>query len=111
MPTPPPECENCHAPLQKTPEGDCANCKRREAVRRLIRLLEPGSLARTVLAAAEAVRETLVHDALLATEGHRLRAAERLGTVDERVAEAMRRYPHLRKAFPSTYRLRGAPKP
>lgn len=59
-----------------------------------------GSLTERVEAVTEATREALVADALARTGGSRREAARLLGVAEERVTEAVRRYPWLAEQWP-----------
>ena len=77
----------------------------REAPRKdalaLLAHVPAGSLAERVDAARDLVQETLVSEALEKTAGNRTNAAALLGVPDERIADALRRYPWLAKKWPA----------
>lgn len=72
----------------------------RAAARALLAHVASGPWPSRVEAAADLVREAILSDALAAAEGSRTVTAEALGVTDERVAEALRRYPHLAAEWP-----------
>ncbi len=60
-----------------------------------------GTLAERTDAARYIVQEKLLHDALEEAKGSRTGAAALLGVPDERVAEALKRHPHLAQKWPA----------
>lgn len=91
--------------VDPAPEQEPA--KVRSAVHALLALLPTGRAAERADAARAAVIETLLADALQASDGNRTRSAEVLGTTDELVCQWLHRYPRLAEEFPGR---RGRPR-
>ena len=87
-----PICLDRGAPL---PDGSCRRCAGRRLVADLLAVVPAGSLAERIAAVTEIAREALIAQALAAASGSRREAAKLLGVAEERVTEAVRRYPWL----------------
>lgn len=95
-----PVCRDERAPLE---DGSCRRCALRRAAAELLALVvgaeRPAGLEGRVKAAADAVREALLAEALAAEGGNRRRAAGLLGIDENRVSALARsRYPWLGRA-------------
>lgn len=66
----------------------------------LLAVVPDGSLPDRVAAVADIARDALVATALAATSGSRRDAATLLQVAEERVTEALRRYPWLARVYP-----------
>lgn len=90
----------CSLCAQVTGDPGATREAQRAAARALLAHVASGPWPSRVEAAADLVREAILSDALAAAEGSRTVTAEALGVTDERVAEALRRYPHLAAEWP-----------
>ena len=86
--------------MKRPAKVDPREAQRRDAAALLAHVPE-GSLTERVDAARDIVQEALVSEALEKASGNRTAAASLLGIPDERVADALRRYPHLAKRWPA----------
>lgn len=62
-------------------------------------IVPAGTLPERLAAVADLVRDALVAEALAASSGSRREAAKLLGVAEERVTEAVRRYPWIGRAY------------
>lgn len=92
-----PVCRDSGAPLA---DGTCRRCAGRRLVADLLAVVPDGSLPDRVAAVADIARDALVATALAATSGSRRDAATLLQVAEERVTEALRRYPWLARVYP-----------
>lgn len=96
------ECPVCRDAI---PEGapECPRCKGRRLVGELLALVPETwlqGLSPRLAYVQGIVREALYADALARAEGSRRKAGELLHLAEQRVTEATREYPWLRRAFP-----------
>lgn len=76
----------------------------------LLAVVPEGSLPDRVAAVADIARDALVATALAATGGSRRDAAALLKVAEERVTEALRRFPWLARVYPGKRGRKPAPK-
>lgn len=86
--------------VKRPAKADPREAQRRDAAALLAHVPE-GSLSERVDAARDFVQEALISGALEKAAGNRTVAAAALNIPDERVADALRRYPWLAKRWPA----------
>lgn len=101
-----PACRDSGAPLA---DGSCRRCAGRRLVADLLAVVPAGSLPVRVAAVADIARDALVATALAATGGSRRDAAALLKVAEERVTEALRRFPWLARVYPGKRGRKPAP--